>query len=359
MKNLKKQFPATSSYTYLNTAASGLLSETLLDFRQSHDLDFLVQGSVLKENQDKLISGVREDLGAFFNCGAQRVALVPNFSFGFNAVLEGLPQTHKILLLDNDYPSINRAVNARNFEVCYAAIGEKLEDHILEAVEREKPQAFIFSIVQYINGIKIDFDFLKKLKESYPELLLIADGTQYCGVEHFNFEESGIDVLGASTYKWLNAAYGNGFFLFKSGMEEQIFPKNMGFGSTMGKYKAEKDTLIGALEPGHLDTLNFGSLGAALKLINKIGLQNITQQINLLKNKAFEAFAERGLLEEKVVKRQYEHSSIFNIKGDEKLFHTLRGKDILCSQRGDGLRISFHFYNNVEDLELLLEILKY
>ncbi|HBT10461.1 MAG TPA: aminotransferase, partial [Leeuwenhoekiella sp.] len=44
MKNLKKEFPVTANYTHLNTAGSGLLSETLLDFRQNHDLDYLVMG---------------------------------------------------------------------------------------------------------------------------------------------------------------------------------------------------------------------------------------------------------------------------------------------------------------------------
>ncbi|MEX0362300.1 MAG: aminotransferase, partial [Allomuricauda sp.] len=38
---------------------------------------------------------------------------------------------------------------------------------------------------------------------------------QFCGTQEFNFEESGIDVLGASAYKWLLAGYGNGFFLVK------------------------------------------------------------------------------------------------------------------------------------------------
>ena len=356
MKNLKKEFPVTANYTHLNTAGTGLLSETLLDFRQNHDLDYLVMGSLMKDNQDKFITKVREDIGKFFNCKMHNVALVTSFSTGFNILLESLPARSKILLLEGDYPSINWPVEARDFEIYYAKIDENLEDNILKAVEKEKPAVLCVSLVQYISGVQIDFEFLKKLKTEYPDLLICADGTQYCGVAPFDFENSGIDILGASTYKWLNAGYGNGFFLFKDAIYDRLKPKAVGFASIRGKYKEAGNTLIGKFEPGHLDTLNFGSLQAAIRLVNKIGQTAITAQIELLKTKALTAFAERNLLDEMVLKRK-QHSSIFNIKGDQKLFEKLKQHDIICSQRGTGIRVSFHYFNTEDDLERLLKLI--
>lgn len=40
MDNLRKGFPVLEQYTYLNTAASGLLPEKVWEYRQEHDLDF-------------------------------------------------------------------------------------------------------------------------------------------------------------------------------------------------------------------------------------------------------------------------------------------------------------------------------
>ncbi len=356
MINLKKEFPVIAQYTHLNTAGSGLLSETLLDFRQSHDLDYLIMGSLLKNKQDAFLTKVREGVGTFFNCAAQRVALVPNFSFGFNSLLEGIPSNSKILLLEEDYPSINWAVTSRDFNVIYAKIDQNLEDNILAQVEKEKPDVLALSLVQYINGIQIDFEFLKELKSNHPDLLIVVDGTQYCGVEAFDFENSGIDILGASAYKWMNAGYGNGFFLFKEAVQERIFPKTIGFNSIRGKYKEGQSALIGKLEPGHLDTLTMGSITAAIQLINKIGISTIKEQIAALKKLAFEAFAEKGLLKDIVIKRKA-HSSIFNIKGDEKLFNKLREQGIICSQRGDGIRVSFHYFNTEADLKKILKVI--
>lgn len=356
MKNLRKPFPVLQQYIYLNTAASGLLSEKVFDFRQEHDLDLLISGSILKEKQGALLAQVRETVGTFFNCAPDRVALVPNFSYGFNTLLEGIGKTKKVLLLQNDYPSINRAVTSRDFEVNYAAIDEHLERNIEQAFSANTPDVFAFSIVQYINGIKLEIDFLKQLKQKFPNTLFVADGTQYCGTEKFDFDDSELDVLIASTYKWLNAGYGNAFLLFADTAAEKISPKSSGFNSLQGKYKAEEGNFIGKFEPGHQDTLNFGSLTVALKFLNDVGMELVEERINELKDLAKKEFTQLGLLEEMVVKRS-QHSSIFNIKGDDKLFQHLRSKDIICSQRGDGIRISFHYFNTTEELETLIKVL--
>jgi len=356
-ENLRKGFPVLEQYTYLNTAASGLLPEAVWEFRQNHDLDFLLGASVFKEKQAVILAETRELVGETFNCPPSQVALVPNFSYGFNTLMEGLEKPQKVLLLKSDYPSLNWAVNSRNFKIEYAEINENLEKNISEAFKKQQPDFFAFSVVQYLNGIKIDLDFVKTIKQKYPETLFIADGTQFCGTEEFSFEESGLDVLISSTYKWLNAGYGNAFMLFKKEVEGKITPKAFGFGSLQGKYKAHEGNFIGKFEPGHQDTLNYGSLAEALKLIRKIGLEEISSRISVLSSKAKSEFTKMNLLEESVVNR-HEHSSIFNIKGNDQLFDYLRSKQIIVSQRGEGIRVSFHYFNTQKELDFLLKELR-
>ncbi len=357
MDKLRKGFPILEQYTYLNTAASGLLPEKVWEYRQEHDLDFLISASILKEKQGEVLTEVRETVGEFFSCAPNRVALVPNFSYGFNTILEAIEKPKKALLLKNDYPSINWAVESRDFEVVYAEINEHLEENILRALREHKPDLFAFSIVQYINGIKLNKAFLTKLKKEFPDVIFIADGTQYFGTESFNFDETGLDVVVSSTYKWLNAGYGNGFILFNENVQDKIIGKCLGFNSLQGKYKAHEGNFIGKFEPGHQDTLNYGSLTHALRLINHLGIDQIEAQITELKDYARAEFEKMGLLEEMVVKRE-EHSSIFNIKGDEKLYQTLRSKDIITSRRGEGIRVSFHYFNTHKEIDILLKVLK-
>jgi selenocysteine lyase/cysteine desulfurase len=354
MKNFKKHFPLLEQYTYLNTAASGLMSENLLEFRHEHDLDFLIGGSLFRDKRDPLFLKVRKSVGDLFGCAPNLVALTPNFSFGFNTLLETIDHSKKILLLKNDYPSVNWAVESRGFKVCHAEIDENLEENIAEVVAREKPDIFAFSLVQYINGIKIDPDFLLKLKNDNPNLLFFADGTQYCGTERFDFEASALDVLGASAYKWLNAGYGNGFFLFKEHMQQEIAPASLEVKALQGRNKPHQGSFIGKFEPGHLDTLNFGSLKTAIDLLKQADIDETEARIKDLAALAKARLAEKEMLEPAVLNRKL-HSSIFNIKGDDKLFQKLRSNRIICSQRGEGIRLSFHYFNTEEDLEHLLK----
>ena len=357
MKNFRNQFPVTSQYIYLNTSATGLLSEDVFDYRQDQNLDFLTQASMFRDKKANLLAEVRESVASFYHADANKVALTPSFSYGFNILLEGLAKNTKILLLEGDYPSINLPVEARDFDIVYATIDENLEENIKNAIDKHQPEVFIFSVVQYVSGIKIDLNFLKEIKASYPELLIVGDGTQYCGTEKFNFKESGIDILGASAYKWLNAGFGNAFFLLKESVAEKIYPKTIGFGSNIGKYKQQENTLIGKFEPGHLDTSNIGSIKQAILLQEKIGVELIEEQVKKLSVKAKKAFEELHLLAKEVVNRKT-HSSLFNLKGSDELFNFLNNRGVICSKRGDGIRVSFHYYNTEDEIEKLVKLIK-
>lgn len=357
MKNIEALFPGIRDVTYLNTPAIGLLSRQVRDFRVQQIDELYHKGSRYFERNFGILDEVREEIAAVFNTDAARTALMPAFTFGQNAIMESISPGSKVLLLREDYPSVNKAAETRDFKLTYADIDENLEANILKKFAADQPDVFVFSIVQYLNGVKIDLGMVKALKKDYPETLFIADGTQYLGQERFDFKASGIDILGASAYKWLNAGFGNAFFTFKPGVEDKIAPKLLGFGSTMGKYKEAGNTLIGRFEGSHLDNANLGSIKVGLKLQQEIGLAEIEAKVRALSIKAKEEFTALGLLEKAVVRRD-QHSPIFNLRGDDALFNKLEQHRILTSQRGDGIRVGFHYYNSMNDLDKILAVLR-
>ncbi len=359
MENTRKHFPVLSQYIYANTAATGLLNDNLMEWRQEHDLDYLIGGSHMKTKamRDE-IPKVRKTVANFFGAKTENTALVPNFSLGLNMLLEGLDQSHKILLVQNDYPSVNWPFEYRDFKISYAELDANLENNILEKINSDGISVLALSLVQWINGIKIDMDFLKSLKKDFPELIIIADGTQFCGTTDFNFEDSGIDVFGTSGYKWLLGGYGNGFFLFKDGIKNSFSLKTIGFNAANIDLNGRDDIRFAKhLEPGHLDTLNFGSLKFSLDYLESLGKANIENHLKKLSDKAKKEFTELQLLNDSVVGRK-SHSTIFNIKGDDALFQKLTENNVVCSQRGDGIRLSFHIYNSEKDIDAIVKILK-
>ena len=358
MIDFKSVFPVLEDNTYLNTASCGLISRSLVAWRHQHDSSLLHEGSIFRDKHKPHIESIRASAARFFKASESEVSLIPNFSFGLNTLLDGLQRDSKVLLLKADYPSIIWAVENRDFEVCYADIHGNLEEDIEMAVSEHKPDVIALSLVQYISGIRIDLDFIKRLKVYHPNLLIIADGTQFFGTTDFNFSESGVDVLIASCYKWMLAGYGNAIIMVKEEAQKKISPKSIGFNSSDAIYSRRGDiTFIKRFEPGHQDTLNYGSLQKSIEMLEKIGMNVVEEKILQLTREAKKLFQELDLLDDAVIKRE-QHSSIFNIRAKNGLFYKLKENNIICSQRGKGIRVSFHFYNSLDDLGKLIDVIK-
>ncbi len=339
-----EQFPILKTCTYLNTAFSGLLPKSSLDWRRQHDEAFFETGSEFRLAKDDLLQATRSSIARFFHGAADLVYLTPNFSFGFNTLLEGLAKPQRFLLLEEDYPSINQAVKMRG-HICYEVkLDEHLEQNLLQGIEQFKPTVLAFSVVQYISGIKTDLNFIKEIKNRYPDLLIIADGTQYCGTAAFSFEQSGLDVLMGSGYKWLLSGYGNGFVMLKEPVITQLY--NAGKSQDLSIY----------FEPGHLDTLALGSLNQGILLLEQTGISTIEGHIRQLSGQAKAAFTERGLLTAAVIAHA-DHSSIFNLQLPVSRYDELQAAGIRCAVRGTGIRVSFHYFNTGHDLQRLLQVI--
>ncbi|WP_028297804.1 aminotransferase class V-fold PLP-dependent enzyme [Olivibacter sitiensis] len=354
---IRELFPILSSCTYLNTASTGLLSSSHYQWRRQHDTAYLEQGSYFRIHQADFLCEVKASIARFIHANPSRTYLIPNFSFGFNTVLNGLAPKQRILLLENDYPSINYAVQKHAIESISIPLGKNMEEDILQAVQEHGPTVFAFSMTQYLDGLQIDLDFLKDLKQRYSHLLLVADATQYCGARPFDFEKSAIDILICSGYKWLLAGYGNGFVCLKEDAAEQLFAVTKEMRKPQEPFLQDKDHLSFFFEPGHQDTLSYGTLQHSLQLFEQFDFPLLTQQLQQLAEKAKEGFIQRGLLSEKVAQRRYAHSNIFSLHISTEKYQQLQMAKIVCLPRGEGIRVAFHIYNTADDLDHLLEVL--
>ncbi|MGJ8683713.1 MAG: aminotransferase class V-fold PLP-dependent enzyme [Nonlabens sp.] len=355
MHKIRSQFPILENYTYLNTANHGLISQDLIDYRINEMNKMRDTASLYTNKRNVFIDEVRATIARFMDAPFENTAVIPNFSTGFNILMEGINKKAKFLLLEGDYPSVNWPVETRGFDCVYAAIDQNMEENILKACEQHQPDFFCFSVVQYISGIKMDLEFIKQLKQQFPHMILIGDLTQYVGCEEFRFRESGLDIILASCYKWLNAGDGNGFICVKDQVKEFIKPSRIGYRSTRNVMDAVPE-FIGRFEPGHQDMTAFGSLKFTMETVEKIGLDHIQKELNHWSQLAKTEFQNRNLLHNDVVQRE-QHSTIFNIKGDQELYDRLNKSHIITSLRGDGIRVSFSYFNSQEDLDQLLKTL--
>ena len=143
-------------------------------------------------------------------------------------------------LVENDYPSVNWPFENRGFDINYVQPDHRFEENILAEIESKEISILALSLVQWLNGVKVEADFLKRLKQEHPDLLIIADGTQHNGAFCLDFDDSGIDVLGSSGYKWLLGGYGNGFMLIRNSAMARFTNHSIGFNSAEGNLHARE-----------------------------------------------------------------------------------------------------------------------
>jgi len=354
--SIRSHFPITNTITYLNTAACGLISDEVYKTK-NEDVQFLYHNTpYYQQREDEIVSKTKSLISDIFNASVDNIAITPNFSVSFNHILDGLSKELHFLCLENDYPSLLLPIKNRGFALHTLEIRHDVEEKIYDYIATHRPDVLVLSITQFLNGIHIKPSFLTRLKNDFPELLILADATQYLGVEEFDFKASKIDAMVSSCYKWLNAGLGSCIALLSDELKDRVDSKTVGANSLADKTKTDLKSM-GFLEPGHYELNSITSLKAALELhYNKIGIDLISHQIQLVSQLAFEEFKALNLLDEQTSRRTV-HSGIFNLNLDPQQLNTLEKRKVYLSQRGKGLRVSFHYYNTQEDLERFLSLI--
>lgn len=337
------EFPPLKHTAYFNTAYVGLMPQALLQFRHAEDQRYFLEGDQYKLDAYATLKAKTEHVGNFFGASASETLLVSNFSEAIRFVLSFLPSNMRFLTLEEDYPSLTKAILEKGFEVVKIPVSGHLEKNIAEALEKESIDVLALSVVQYISGLEIDQEFLHFLKRKYPDLLIIGDGTQFLGTAPFSFAQSPFDIIAASGYKWLMAGFGNGV-LFLSEQFLQI--ANKSYAQIQERYYV-----------GHFNILASASLEKAITLIEERGFAQMLAQKTALTQILQAALDDLGLLLPWVAQRK-KHSSIFAIPDQNNRFDRMTQNNISVAQRGGFIRVSIHFYNSQQDIETLIDFLK-
>lgn len=330
---------------YLDSAKASPLYFELLKWRNNYEKKSLVDKSEIRKDHETVVENVRYEVSSFFNVKNGDVLFNTSFSQSFHSLINELKPNPTFIILEDDYPAISDSIKKNNHKIFFVKNDENIEKNLENAVKIYKPDFLAISIVQWIDGIKLDLDFLKSLKSTNKNLTIIGDGTQFCGTSKFNFDKSPFDVVISSGYKWMFSGYGIAFILIK-----QSFYKN--------KFIAlNKSQMKECFEMGHYDMLAIGSLSFSLKRLEK-SIDSIEKKLNEYSQILMSELTELGLINKKIKNRK-QHSTIFNIDDtDGRLYKFLSKNNFVCSQRGSGVRLSLNFFNTKSEIRTLIQALK-
>lgn len=363
-EKIREEFPALKKWYYLDTAATGLIPKRVVDAINDYLEDQLLNGEVSYPSWLREVERVRGKIARLINASSQEMAFVKNTSEGLSIVANGLnfKKEDNVILNDlefpaNIYPWINRAKVkfVKNKE------GKILVDDI-ERVIDEKTRAIAISSVQFSTGFKAELEELGKLCKE-KGIYFVVDGIQSIGALSLDVKKCQIDFLACGSHKWLMAPPGIGFLYVSKRVIEELKIFEVGWKSVkepfnFNKCQLEFDGTAKRFECGSLPFPLIYGLGAALDLIEEIGIYRIERKILKLTKLLIENLTNLNVKIISPLEEKYRSGIVsFEVRNKKKLFETLRKNKVILSIRR-GIRASIHLYNNESDIEVLVRILR-
>lgn len=359
---VRSEFPALANWTYLNTATYGQLPRraTAACARHFERRDELACSDFLSWFDDS--NRIRSKIGRLIHCQPEDIAFVTNASTALGILLTGLDWQagDRILTLEHEFPNnlYSPGLVARQG----VEMAECEWAKFYESVD-ERTRLVTLSAANYNTGFAPPLlEVSRFLRER--GVMLFVDGTQSVGALQFDASVIQPDMLAVHGYKWLISPNGAGFMYVRPDLRERLRPNVLGWRSHKDWRNVDNLHHGVPVLPDSAEKYEGGSVAfpllyameASIDLILEIGPEAIEQRVMDLAAKTREILEERGATVEECTSPIV--AARFSKHDVSAMARTLKEQRVLVAARRGHLRVSPHFYNNEQDLEILAGALR-
>lgn len=246
---------------------------------------------------------------------------------------------------------------------------EKLDINDIKEKITSKTKVISLAHITNVSGDKRDIKSICSLAHKYG-ILVVVDGAQSVPHIKTDVQDLDIDFLAFSAHKMCGPT-GVGVLYGKYKLFKKMVPFTYGGGMNLNydEHTLQLAEIPYRFESGTPNIADIIGFSETIKFLNEIGMDNIERQ---------EKYLRRYLIKEletipyiKIYNKDCEGSSvIINIdgilSGDLGLFLNTKGICVRsgkhCAKMGDNkedtVRISLYFYNNYEEIDYLISVLK-
>jgi cysteine desulfurase / selenocysteine lyase len=382
---VRSDFPGAERGPYLDVAARALLYARGRAAVDAY-LDRSVAGTIDKQALFEKVEQVRSDIASLMRCEPDEIAFTSNVTDGlarFGSSLPWTPGDNVIICEELEHPAnIYPWHGLRNrFGVETKRI-PSLNGHaplqvILDCID-ERTKVVTVASVSFAPGFRFPVRDLG-IECRRRGVLLVVDAAQSIGVVETDVRAWNADAVAASTQKGLFALYGLGILYVRKDVAERMQPTALSrFGvelsdaheATTGDPRASS---LGAaarrFEIGNYNYAGVIAAGESVKLLLGLGPVTVERYVlGLARHFALQVTA----LDLSVYGGIGEHNShivtVGSSLGDDhdatadrdtaSLYEFLKASGVRLSIRRNLLRFSFHLYNNIQDIEYVVGLIR-
>ena len=327
-------------------------------------------GEVLRD-----VARTRSLCAKLIGAHADEIALLGPTSLGLSLFANGLDWQvgDEVLYYGNDYPAnvypwtalASRGVVAREL---HPEQPGAITPELVEAALTPRTKLVALASCHYLSGRRIDVEAIGRMLRS-KGVLFSLDAIQTLGAAPLDVEF--VDFLSADAHKWMLGPMAMGIVYVARRNFEKCHPTLLGSWNVKSPdFIAQKEIVFEETarryEPGVLNIIGMYGMKASLEMLLQIGLGNV--QAGILEN--------RDYLEERLGAEGFEflspragdpmRSGILTARHPSKesgaIFSRLEAAGVSASLRKSHcgkmwIRFSPHFYNNVNEMERVAEIM--
>jgi selenocysteine lyase/cysteine desulfurase len=192
--------------------------------------------------------------------------------------------------------------------------------------------------------------------------LVMLDDYQDCGTRPVNVRAMDVDFYVTGTLKYLLGPPGLAFLYVKKELISSLQPTMTGWFAQANPFAFDVKHLdlspsARRFEAGSPPIPNIYAAMRGVELLQQIGMDNIAAHIGELAQGLLQGARELGLAA-KTAGDSVGPLVVLQCANAATLVEKLAARGVVCSSRHDGLRLSFHVYNTMDDVESVLAVLQ-
>lgn len=354
----QQEFPQKDGLIYLNHAAVAPWPQRSYAAIEAFSRENVTFGASYYPQWLKTEQNLRKQLQTLLNAGSvAEIALQKNTSEALSVIAYGInwQSGDEIIISDEEFPSnrvvweslANKGVTLHQLSLA----GDNPEQNILAHIN-PRTRLIALSSVQYASGITLDLSIIGDVCHSH-DILFCVDAIQSLGVLPMDVQAIHADFVVADGHKWLLGPEGLAVFYCRQSRQNELTLHQYGWHmlADPGNYSQTTWQPAGdakRFECGSPNMLAAQGLNASLSLLLEVGIENIATRVQVLTGYLREQLMTFDDIEivSPLQTRFMAGITTFKVAGvdQQKLYQALMQQEVICANRGGGIRFSPHFY---------------
>ena len=366
IQNIRSRFSIFRRKIYLNSCSQGPLSDAVQAGLENFISSWHEQGSPWKLWVNRY-EEARTAFAHLINASPDEVAIVTSASAGINSIASALSfqERKKVVMGEFEFPTMGHiwlAQRARGAEVKFVGA----EGNCIPAVNYEKmvdrhTLLVPLTHVCFKNGFRSEVNAITQIAHRSGALVMLDD-YQDCGTRSIDVRGMDLDFFVTGTLKYLLGPPGLAFMYVRKELISSLVPTLTGWFAQSNPFAYDPQTIdlspsARRFESGTPSVPNVYGAVPGFELLREIGMENVASHIKSLAQSLLHSAVDLGI-RAKTPADSAGPLVVLPSKDSTLLVQKLEENGIVASNRYDGLRISFHVYNTMEDVKAVVEVLK-